>query len=189
MQRPRLGAGLSPSFVHCSLPLLSTCSAALGYRAHTLNPKPETLNPHNPGKVLGKQISLHTRSTQPAVDGSVSWSSALQRHQLPCRLLVLEAAHAGDFLEVYRGVVPGGELAATLKELISGACSHGLAPVMHTSSHDIALLRQLQPRYPPCSHACTTQADRGRRCMGKVLMVRGHVVDDGAGAGMRHAAA
>ena len=40
VQRPRLGLGLSPSFVHCSLPLLSTCSAALGYRAHTLNPKP-----------------------------------------------------------------------------------------------------------------------------------------------------
>ena len=42
---------------------------------------------------------------------------------------MLEAAHAGDFLEVYRGVIPGGELAATLKELISGACNHGLVPM------------------------------------------------------------
>ena len=36
---------------------------------------------------------------------------------------MLDSNNAADFLEVYRGVVPGGEFAATLKELISGDLS------------------------------------------------------------------
>ena len=44
----------------------------------------------------------------------------MRSHSRWCRSLLLDVRGAGEFLEVYQGVLPGGEVSAMVKELVSG---------------------------------------------------------------------